>query len=88
MPKIEFSEHFLKLFAGLPVVIQDKVKKQIRLLAENPRHPSLHSKPILGAKGIYEARVDQNYRITYERLEDDTLLLRVVAQHDQAIKNP
>jgi hypothetical protein len=32
--------------------------------------------------------VDQNYRITYERLEDDTLLLRVVARHDQAIKNP
>jgi addiction module RelE/StbE family toxin len=88
MPRIEFSEHFLKLYDKLPSLIQDKVRKQIRLLAENPRHPSLQTKPILGAKGIFEARVDQNYRLTYERLEDDTLLLRVVAQHDQAIKNP
>ncbi|OGN92386.1 MAG: hypothetical protein A2Y88_09060 [Chloroflexi bacterium RBG_13_48_10] len=88
MPKIEFSEHFLKLYDRLPAVIQDKVRKQIRLLAENPHHPSLQTKPIQGARGIYEARVDQNYRMTYERREDDTLLLRVVAQHDQAIKNP
>ncbi len=32
--------------------------------------------------------VDIKYRFTYERLADDTLLLRVVAQHDDALKKP
>ncbi len=64
------------------------MKKQIRLLAENPRQPSLQSKPILGAQGIHEARVDRDYRFTYEREADDTLVLRVVGQHDEALKNP
>jgi len=43
---------------------------------------------IQGAAGIYEARVDQDYRLTYEREAGDTLLLRVVGRHDEALKNP
>jgi mRNA-degrading endonuclease RelE of RelBE toxin-antitoxin system len=88
MPKIKFSKHFLRLFARLPAPLQDQVKKQIGLLAENPRHPSLQTRPVQGAAGIYEARIDRDYRMTYEREADDTLLLRVVAKHDQARKHP
>ena len=88
MPKIKFSKRFLKSFARLPKVVQEKIKKQIVLLAENPRHPSLQTKPIQGATGIYEARVDIDYRMTYEREADDTLVLRVVGKHDQALQNP
>jgi addiction module RelE/StbE family toxin len=88
MPKIRFTRRFLKSFARLPVSVQEKIKKQIALLAENPRHPSLQSKPIQGALGIYEARVDVDYRITYERDESDTLVLRVAGKHDQALKKP
>ncbi|OGO71667.1 MAG: hypothetical protein A2Z49_09735 [Chloroflexi bacterium RBG_19FT_COMBO_56_12] len=88
MPKIKFGKRFLKSFASLPKSVQEKIKKQILLLAENPRHPSLHTKPIQGAPGIYEARVDINYRMTYERQADDTLVLRVVGRHDRALKKP
>jgi len=88
MPKIRFTRRFLKSFARLPAALQEKIKKQIALLAKNPRHPSLQSKPIQGAPGIYEARVDIDYRMTYERDADDTLVLRVVAKHDEALKNP
>lgn len=88
MPKIKFTRRFLKLFARLPAPVQEKVKKQIRLLAKNPRHPSLQTKPIQGAPGIYEARVDLDYRMTYEREAGDTLALRVVGKHDEALKNP
>jgi addiction module RelE/StbE family toxin len=88
MPKIRFTRRFLKSFARLPKAIQDKIKKQMLLLAENPLHPSLQIKPIQGAAGIYEARVDADYRMTYERDADDTLVLRVVGKHDDALKNP
>jgi len=88
MPKIRFTRRFLKSFARLPAAIQEKVKKQLALLAEDPRHPSLQTKPIQGASGIYEARMDIDYRLTYERDEDDTLVLRVLARHDKALNNP
>jgi mRNA interferase RelE/StbE len=88
MPKIKFTRRFLKSFARLPVAIQEKVKKQLAILANDPRHPSLQTKPIQGATGIFEARVDIDYRLTYERDSEDTLVLRVVAKHDKAWKNP
>ena len=88
MPKIRFTSRFLKSFARLPVHVQEKVKKQLTLLAENPRHPSLQTKPIQGASGIYEARVDVDYRLTYERDKDDTLVLRAVGRHDEVLKKP
>jgi mRNA interferase RelE/StbE len=88
MPKIKFTKRFLKSFARLPVTVQEKIKKQIALLAENPRHPSLQTKLIQGADGIYEARIDIDYRLTYERQADDTLVLRVVGKHGDALKKP
>jgi mRNA interferase RelE/StbE len=88
MPKIKFTRRFLKSFARLPVAIQEKVKKQLAILANDPRHPSLQTKPIQGATGIFEARVDIEYLLTYERDSEDTLVLRVVAKHDKALKNP
>jgi mRNA interferase RelE/StbE len=88
MPTIKFTRRFWKSFARLPAEVQEKVKRQIALLAENPRHPSLQTKPIQGAPGVYEARVDRDYRMTYEREADDTLLLRVIGKHDAALKNP
>ena len=87
MPKIRFTRRFLKSYARLPAAVQVKTKKQIALLAENPRHPSLQTKPVQGAAGIFEARIDLDYRMTYERGADDTLVLRVVGKHDQALKN-
>lgn len=88
MPKIEFTDTFLEQFKQLPQDIQKKGRKAIRLLSEDPKHPSLRSKPIQGAKGIYEASLDMHYRITYERLPGDILRLRVVGSHDEALKKP
>lgn len=48
----------------------------------------LQSKPVEGAPGIFEARVDLDDRLTYERLPGDVLRLRVVGRHDDALKKP
>jgi hypothetical protein len=65
-----------------------RYSKPCALLAENPRHASLQTKPIQGARGIYEARIDQSYRMTYQRLPGDVLLLRAAGKHDETLKNP
>ena len=88
MPEIELTESFHRWYARLPDKIKKKTQKVLRLLAENPRHPSLRSKPIVGAKGLFEARVDQKYRLTYEHLPNDVLQIRVVGKHDEALKKP
>jgi mRNA interferase RelE/StbE len=88
MPKIRTSKRFIKNYQKLPADIKVKVKKALRLLAEDVRHPSLRTKPVEGAPGIDEARVDQNYRFTYQRLPGDMLLLRVVGKHDETLSRP
>jgi len=88
MPKIKLTDRFIALYCDLPLPIRKKIDRQTTLLADNPRHSSLQTKPIQGSSGIYEARVDLDYRLTYERLPDDTLMLRVVGRHDEALKKP
>jgi mRNA interferase RelE/StbE len=88
MPEIEVPESFKEMVRALPPEIRKKLEKAIRFLSDNPRHPSLQSKPVEGAKGIYEARVDRSYRLTFERLPGDVLRLRVVGKHDEVLKNP
>ncbi len=88
MPKIEASQRFKKAYRRLPPEIQRKIQKALRQLAENPRHPALRTKPIQGVTGIYEARVDRDYRMSYERLPGDVLQMRVVGKHDETLKNP
>jgi mRNA-degrading endonuclease RelE of RelBE toxin-antitoxin system len=88
MPIVEFSPRFVRCYRKLPAAIRAKVDKQLTFLAKNPQHPSLQTKQIQGFVGIYEARVDQNYRFTYERLSGDKLLLRAVGRHDETLKNP
>lgn len=67
--------------------IQQRIDKQIALLSENLAHPSLHTKKIKGREGIWEARVDIHYRITFEIIED-TIYLRVVGHHDEVLRTP
>jgi mRNA-degrading endonuclease RelE of RelBE toxin-antitoxin system len=88
MPRLRFTRRFIRALNQLPDDIQQKAHRQLRFLAENPRHPSLQSKPIHGIEGIFEARVDQSYRMTYQRLPGDILVLRVIGKHDETIHNP
>ena len=43
--------------------------------------------PVQGNPGVYEARVDQQYRFTFTK-EEDVYILRVVGNHDDVLKNP
>ena len=91
MPKIETTESFEKKLAKISKSSKElfkQTKKTIALLAEDPKHPSLRSKPIQGAPGIFEATVNMQYRLTCERLDGDIIRLRVIDKHDKALKNP
>lgn len=85
------TERFKKAFRALPPPVQEKAVKALRLLAENPRHPSLQVKKIQGVDNIWEGRVDQKYRFTFQfENEDDrmVIVLRNIDNHDACLKNP
>ncbi len=72
----------------LPAQIQKKFYKQIDLLLSNRRHTSLQVKKIQGLPTeIWEARVDLNYRFTFE-IQSDVYILRNIGPHDEALENP
>jgi mRNA-degrading endonuclease YafQ of YafQ-DinJ toxin-antitoxin module len=61
--------------------VQARAEKAIRLLKENPQHPSLRSKKILGVENVWEASVTMSYRMTYE-VSGEALILRRIGTHD------
>ncbi|MGH9804067.1 MAG: hypothetical protein ACRD4D_02760 [Candidatus Acidiferrales bacterium] len=72
---------FQKDFRSLPREIQKQFEKTIRLFEENPRHPSLRVKKMEGAPGIWEARMTQSYRFTFN-WEAGVVTLRRIGTHD------
>jgi mRNA-degrading endonuclease RelE of RelBE toxin-antitoxin system len=75
------TDRFKKLCRRLPAAIQTKVKRQLRALAEDVSHPSLHTKRIKGRQNVWEARVDIHHRMTFH-IDGDRVILRAVGPHD------
>lgn len=82
-----FTNRFKKAYQRLPPTIKNIVKKALRLLVENPKHPSLHIKRIQGTDKIFEGRIDLKYRFSFE-YDNEDILLRNVDNHDECLKNP
>jgi mRNA-degrading endonuclease YafQ of YafQ-DinJ toxin-antitoxin module len=78
---VHASQRFDKDFANLPDAIQVLVIKALALFVDNPRHPGLQVRKMKGHKGIWEARVTQDYRFTFT-ITEDSYLLRRVGPHD------
>lgn len=89
--KVIASERFVKSFRSFSPQLQQRIEKTIRLLATKepgkPFHPSLRAKRIQGTDDIWEASVTMQYRLTFQMYQD-TLYLRVIGDHDVALKRP
>lgn len=79
--KINLTGTFKKDYKSLPPEIKAKTKKQLRFLAENPKHPSLKIHRIEGTKDFWEFYVDRSYRGVFTR-EGEIFVLRHIGPHD------
>ncbi len=84
---VELTERFIKQYWKLPQSIRKKVYKSLALLDADFRGAGLKSHPIRHAPGIFEAYVDDRYRMTYSR-NGDVLVMRNVDNHDDCLRNP
>ena len=75
------TERFKKDFQRLPSDVQGRAAKALELFVANRRHPSLHVKKMEGTPDIWELRVSDNYRVTFQFVQEGVLLRRI-GTHD------
>lgn len=75
------TERFRKDFRRLPVEAQERLGRALEQFVANPRHPALRVKKMEGAPNIWEPRVSDNHRVTFEYCEGGVILRRV-GPHD------
>jgi mRNA interferase RelE/StbE len=72
---------FTKDFKKLPGAKKTKLKQQLQLLVTDLYHPSLNARKMKGYTGVWEARIDYHYRITF-KIDKDVVKLRRVGTHE------
>ena len=80
---VEFrtTRTFDKSFVTLPAGIRKQALEELNLYENDPRHPSLRVKKMVGTPGIWEMSVAKDYRITFQR-DGNVVLLRNIGTHD------
>jgi hypothetical protein len=63
------------------------VDQTIRLLADNPRHNSLHTHKVQGARGVWESYINDGFRVTWH-WDADVIVLRMNCNHDILNRRP
>ncbi len=71
--KSHTTTRFRKALEGLSERIRREAREAYRLFRQNPRHPSLHFKPIHPTKPVYSVRVGLDYRAVGTRDGDDII---------------
>jgi mRNA interferase RelE/StbE len=77
----EFSNRFRKDYKTLPGDIRETFDTKLSLFLENPRHPSLRVKRLVGATDRWEGSVTMNYRFTFQ-ITEEKVLFRRIGTHD------
>lgn len=80
MPEIILTDTFLEGFRKLSPSEQKQARKAIRLLNENPRHPSLQVHIIKGTD-FWEVYVNMDVRMIYLP-ESNVYTLMTIGHHD------
>jgi mRNA interferase RelE/StbE len=81
------SDRFKENYVKLNEEIKKRVKTKLKLMAENPMHPSLRTKRVQGTQNIFEASVNMSIRITWQYVENG-IFLRNIGEHNETLKNP
>ena len=80
-----FTERFQKHYQRLTQTEKKQLQNKLRLLAENPTHPSLRTKRIQGTTDLFECSVNMDIRIIWY-YEGNTMIILVDVGHHDILK--
>ncbi len=72
------TDKALRDYNALSPVLQARVDKQLGLLLQNLRHPSLRAKKYDEARDIWQGRVNQAYRFYFQILGDTYEIVTII----------
>ncbi len=71
--KSRTTSQFRKMFANLPLQVQEQARKAYRQFQQDPNYPSLRFKKIHPTLPSYSARINKDYR-SVGQLDQDTVI--------------
>lgn len=83
--QLTFTDRFQKHFKVLTDTEKKQLQNKLRLLTENPLHPSLRTKRIQGTTDLFECSVNMDIRIIWY-YEGDTMIILVDVGHHDILK--
>jgi plasmid maintenance system killer protein len=76
--KLIRTTHFERNYAKAPQQIQRAFDKQSFLLLQNLHHPSLHAKKYDESQGLWQARVNKDWRFYFLIQNDSYLIVNII----------
>ena len=78
--RFSFSKRFVRQYAEAPVEIRKAFDKQSRLLLAGLSYASLHAKKYDETRGIWQARVNRDWRFFFT-IEEDEYRVQEITPH-------
>lgn len=78
--KLFFTQRGQRDYETLPRARRELADKQFDFLVKNLRHPSLKAKKYAEGRGIWQARVTQDYRM-YFLIDGDKYVILAITKH-------
>ena len=82
-----FTQRFKKSYKKLSDEERKALRKKLDLMSTNPYHLSLRTRKVQGTDDILECGINMAIRMTWQ-YDGESILLRVVGDHDAVLKNP
>jgi mRNA-degrading endonuclease RelE of RelBE toxin-antitoxin system len=76
--RLHFTRRAARDYESLPTALRKKTDKQLDLLRQNLRHPSLRAKKYDEASGVWQGRIDRSYRFYFQIIGDAYLILSII----------
>ena len=76
--RVEYSIAVIEALKVAPVSVQKAFFKQVNLLQENLRHPSLRAKKYNEAENRWQARVNKEWRFYFLIVSDTYRILKLI----------
>ena len=80
--KLTYSKAFKKHYQNLSTPEKQQTKKKLEFFVENPTHPSLRTKKIQSAEGIWESSINMDIRIIWFYKDNELIFLLDIGHHD------
>lgn len=80
--QLTFTSRFQKHFKDLTVQEKKQLQNKLKLLVENPMHPSLRAKRIQGTRDLFKCSVNMDIRIIWCYEGNKIIILIDVGHHD------